>query len=147
MTNIFTTHKQSLGQGYIFAPVCHSVHRGEYPGRYPDQVPPRTRCPKDQVYTQYQVPPGTRYTSPEDQVHPQDQIPPWGQVPPRNHVYLLGTGIHPSGTRYIPGTRYPFPTRWEQCMLGDTGNKRAVRTLLECILVVTEFSKNILWNL
>ena len=23
-----------------------------------------------------------------------------------------------------------------QCMLGDTGNKRAVRTLLECILVI-----------
>ena len=25
---IFTTHKRSLGQGNIFAPVCHSVHRG-----------------------------------------------------------------------------------------------------------------------
>ena len=28
----------------------------------------------------------------------------------------------------------PTPTR-EQCMLGDMGNKRAVRILLECILV------------
>ena len=27
------------------------------------------------------------------------------------------------------------PPPWEQCMLGDTGNKRAVRILLECILV------------
>ena len=27
-----------------------------------------------------------------------------------------------------------------QCMLGDTGNKRAVRILLECILVVKEIS-------
>ena len=25
---IFTTHKRSLGQGNIFTPVCHSVHRG-----------------------------------------------------------------------------------------------------------------------
>ena len=42
---IFTTHKQSLGQGNIFAPVCHSVHRGEYLGRYTpqDQVHPQTR--------------------------------------------------------------------------------------------------------
>ena len=26
--NIFTTHKRSLGQGNIFTPICHSVHRG-----------------------------------------------------------------------------------------------------------------------
>ena len=26
---IFTARKRSLGQGNIFAPVCHSVHRGE----------------------------------------------------------------------------------------------------------------------
>ena len=25
---IFTARKQSLGQGNIFTPVCHSVHRG-----------------------------------------------------------------------------------------------------------------------
>ena len=29
-----TTRKRSLGQGNIFAPVCHSVHRGEYLGKY-----------------------------------------------------------------------------------------------------------------
>ena len=57
---------------------------------------------------------------------------PWDQVHPR--------------TRYTPGPGTPFPqepgtplgTRYkppEQCMLGDTGNKRAVRILLECILV------------
>ena len=36
-----------------------------------------------------------------------------------------------------PG-RYPYPRARcppEQCMLGDKGNKRAVRILLECILV------------
>ena len=32
---IFTARKRSLGQGNIFAPVCHSVHKGEYLGRYP----------------------------------------------------------------------------------------------------------------
>ena len=55
-----TARKRSLGQGNIFAPVCHSV-QGGVPG---------------------QVPPGTRYT-PGDQVHtpsgpgtpPQDQVP------------------------------------------------------------------------
>ena len=26
---LFTARKRSLGQGYIFTPVCHSVHRGE----------------------------------------------------------------------------------------------------------------------
>ena len=36
-----------------------------------------------------------------------------------------------------PPSRYPR----EQCMLGDTGNKRAVRILLECILL----RSNILW--
>ena len=34
--------------------------------------------------------------------------------------------VHPTG-RYTP---------LEQCMLGDTGNRRAVRILLECILVL-----------
>ena len=49
----------------------------------------------------------------QDQVHPPGRYTPWGQVP--------------------PDTRYPpFPG---QCMLGDTGNKRAVRILLECIIV------------
>ena len=43
--------------------------------------------------------------------HPRKQIPPRKQTP--------------LGSRHPP----------VQCMLGDTGNKRAVRILLECILV------------
>ena len=35
--DIFTARKRSLGQGNIFAPVCHSVHRGR---GVPGQVPP-----------------------------------------------------------------------------------------------------------
>ena len=30
--NIFTARKRSLGQGYIFTPVCHSVHREDVHG-------------------------------------------------------------------------------------------------------------------
>ena len=41
----------------------------------------------------------------------------------------------PSGSRHPPGTDTP-PV---QCMLADTGNKRAVRILLECILVIVFF--------
>ena len=38
--------------------------------------------------------------------------------------------------RYTPRPGTPLPP--EQCMLGNTGNKRAVRILLECILVMHE---------
>ena len=55
--------KRSLGQGYIFTPVCHSVH-----------------CHSGQVHPQ------TRYT-PRDQVHPlpgPGTPPLWVEVPPRS---------------------------------------------------------------
>ena len=60
-------------------------------------------------------------------------------------------GIHPSRSRTPPQeeTRKTHPpgrnqedTPPEPCMLGDTGNKRAVRILLECILVRTNFPEN-----
>ena len=42
--NMITAHKRSLGEGNVFTPVCHSVHRaGAHPplGRYPPrQTPP-----------------------------------------------------------------------------------------------------------
>ena len=44
-------------------------------------------------------------------------------------------GTPPPG-RYTP--RAGTPPR-EQCMLGDTGNNRAIRILLECILVEIQF--------
>ena len=53
-----------------------------------------------------------------------------GQVHPR-------AGTHtPTQTRYTPPDQVHPP---EQCMLGDTGNKRAVRILLKCILVCITF--------
>ena len=59
-----------------------------------------------------QVPPG---------LIPPGQVPPWACTPPQ---------VHPrAGTP--PGQVHPQ----DQYMLGDMGNKRAVRILLECILV------------
>ena len=51
-----------------------------------------------------------------------------------------GTGTPPG--RYTPwaGTPPQDQVPPEQCMLGDTGNKQAVRILLECILVGICFS-------
>ena len=154
--------KRSFGQGNIFTPVCHSVHRGEYLTRYPprDQVHP----PWDQVH-----PPGTRYT-PRDQVPPRDQEhPPGLGTPPRDQVHPPGPGTpprdqvhpptrstpprtrdtprrarYPPGTRYTPpGTRYTPPepgTPPPGCKLRNTVNDRPVRILLECILVIVMFS-------
>ena len=43
----------------------------------------------------------------------------------------------PPGQVHPPGTYTPWAgTPREQCKLGDTGNKRAVSILLECILVL-----------
>ena len=67
--------------------------------------------------------------TPPGKVHPS----PWagtlgqvlpGQVPPGQVTPWAGTPHPQAGI-----------TPREQCMLGDTGNKRAVRILLECILV------------
>ena len=75
-------------------------------------------CVKNSVH--WEVPgqvlhPLGRYTSP--QAGTTNPPTPQGRYTPRQ--------VHPLG-RYTPP---------EQCMLGDTGNKRAVRILLECILV------------
>ena len=45
-----------------------------------------------------------------------------------------------------PWSRHPQgqESPWEQCMLGDTGNKRVVSILLECMLVWNIFLE---WNL
>ena len=48
----------------------------------------------------------------------------------KGYVFTRVCSVHRGGGEYLG--RYPP----EQCMLGDTGNKRAVRILLECILVV-----------
>ena len=47
----------------------------------------------------------------------------------------LSTGREDLG-RYPPRQVHPLGRYTPWCMLGDTGNKRAVRILLECILVI-----------
>ena len=65
---LITARKRSLGQGNIFTPVCHSVHRGEYLGR----CIPGPGTPPRQVYPSGPgTPPRTRYTP--RQVHPPEQ--------------------------------------------------------------------------
>ena len=73
---IITACKQSLGQGNIFTPVCHSVHRGGVP---------------DQVH-----PPGTRYTPPWTRYTPWDQVHPLGPgTPPGTRYTPMGPGTPP----------------------------------------------------
>ena len=93
-----------------------------------------------------------------------------GQVHPAGPGTRPGPGISPRPgtpprTRYTPGTRYThplgpgIPIPWdqvhppdqvhplEQCMPGDPGNKRAVRILLECILVSIEVSSRSIFRI
>ena len=58
----------------------------------------------------------------------------WDTPPGSRHPPVADTprGRHPPRSRHTLRSRHP-PS---QCMLRDKGNKRAVRILLECILVV-----------
>ena len=95
---LFTARKRSLGQGNIFTPVCHSVHRGGH-----------------------------------------------AKLLGGGHAWLLGGGMHgfirgacivlfKGGMRGFiwGGAAWFFQFFRIQC---DTVNERAVRILLECILV------------
>ena len=102
---IFTARKRSLRRVCFYT--CLSVILFTGGGQYLGRYPPGLGTP----------PRRTRYT-PWDQVHPPGRYP-------------LGPGTPPPPG---PGTP-PLQVPPKQCMLGDTGNKRAVRILLECILV------------
>ena len=125
------------------------VHTPLGPGTYP---PGPGTPPSQQVHPQAgtspgKVPPVTRYTpciTLFRDIHnfhagytPLDRYPP----PPQTRytpgqVHLPGTSLW---TRYTPPG--PGTPPWVQCMLGDMGNKRAVRILLECILVKNNSEK------
>ena len=121
---------------FLHLSLSHSVHGG-VPGQvHPWADTPPGRCPPDQVLPQDQVcplastplGPGTPLQvhlgpgTPPGKVHPLGRCSPAGILP-------LGPGTPPR-TRYPPGPG----TSCVQCMLGDMGNKWAVRILLECIL-------------
>ena len=89
---IFTARKRSLGQGNIFTPVCHSVHRGGLPQCMMGYHPPRTRYPPGPGTPPDQAPP--RPGTPSDQVPP-DQAPPCTAHAGRYGQRAGGT--HPTG--------------------------------------------------
>ena len=121
-----TSRKRSLGQGNIFVPVCHSVHGGGV-------VVCLSAC-WDTTPLALQTPPRSRHPTPWEQTPPTGTRPsPWDQTPP---------GADTPWDHNPPHDQTPTPrdqTPPGQCMLGDTGNKRAVRILLECNLVLTIF--------
>ena len=89
-------------------------------------------------------PPGAD-TPPLRSRHPLEVDTPPRKQTPRQEADTPGKQTHPLGSRHTPrkqtlpeadtpsGSRHSPPPA--QCMLGDTGNKRVVRILLECILV------------
>ena len=86
---VFTARKRSLGQGNIFTPVCHSVHRGEYLGRYPlGRYPPPNRYPLGR--------------------YPQAGTPPWAGTPWQIHPlgWYTPRQVHPPKAG-IPPDKYP----------------------------------------
>ena len=151
LIQFITARKQSLRRLCFYT--CLSVHRGGVPGQALFK-PPGTRYTPRQIHT-----PGTRYTSlGPGQVTPQTRYthpnPPGTRYTPPGIRYTpTGPGtpnpqwdqVHPPGIRYTPpgpGTPNPQwdqvhlpPLPREQCVLGDMGNKRALRILLKCILV------------
>ena len=136
---------------FLHLSVSHSVHKGVSASVHAEIHPPGSRSPQEADT----LPPGSR--------HPLQAITPLEADPPcAVHAGRYGQqagGTHPTGMlRYTPQgadpprKQTPFPQEadtphkqsppWKQtppaqCMLGDTGNKRVVRILLECILVIT----------
>ena len=94
-------------EGYVFTRVCHSVHKA---GSAPVHAEMHTHPPGPEADTLW-----------DQRQTPWDQR----QAPPPSQVPEAGT----------PPTGPEAGTPQEQCVLGNTGNKRAVRILLECILV------------
>ena len=75
-------------------------------------------------------------------IHPPEQTPPQSRHHPIADTHTRSR--HPPGNRHPPELIPPgADTPSAQCMLGDTGNKRAVRILLECILVFRTFAKRL----
>ena len=129
-TRLLRTHfyrpQRSCGQGNIFTPVCHSVHRGGLPqcmlgwhppwSRPPRADTPQSRHPPEQTPPQSrhpleQTPPGPdpprpdpsqsrHHPPPQDQTPPPlDQTPP----PPRKQTPAYGlraAGTHPTGMHF-----------------------------------------------
>ena len=108
---VITARKRSLGQGNIFAPVCHSVHRGVSGQVHPPgQVHPR------------QVHPLGKYT-------PRAGTPP-GQVPTRqvhlSHQCMLGYGQQAGGTH--PTVMHSCSLSFLSAKLHNLGREKTMHT-------------------
>ena len=110
---VFYRPQRSCGQGNIFTPVCHSVHRGGGSASVHAGIPPP---PRDQT-------PPRADTSPR--ADPPGPDPP-GADPP-------GADTPPSGPDTPLRTRHLPPPPGSR--LQHTVYERPVRILLECILV------------
>ena len=103
---IITACKRSVGQGNVFPPVCDSVHRGE-----------GVSAPLHAG------------------IHPQtDTHTPWTQIP-LGYIHTHLGHTHP-GHILLLETLTPWTHPSPSGVLRDTVNKRAVRILLDCILVL-----------
>ena len=115
----FYWSQRSCGQGNIFTPVCHSVHRrgGVCLSACWDTTP-QSRHPPGSRHPLEQTPPGSRHP-PWKQTHPLSRHPPGAdtspqsrhppeQTPPRADTPWEQT---PSWSRHPPGSRHPSP--WE----------------------------------
>ena len=128
---VITARKRSLGQGNIFAPVCHSVHRGGCLPHCMLWYTPSRYTPLGR-YTLWQVhpppPAGTHppvsththqgmYTAPPERYTPRAGAPP-GRYPPHRQKCMLGYGQQAGGTH---------PTGMQSCYLKDFRNSRGFR--------------------
>ena len=113
-----------LFTGTVFIPACTGADTP------PEQTPQRADTPHPAD------PPGHTYPSMHWCRPPQaDADTPSGRTPPGRPppTATAADGMHPTGMLSC----YCLQMK---CMLGDTGNKRMVRILLECILVETIYT-------
>ena len=123
-------------EGYVFTPVCESFcsQGGCIPACNGSDAPPH---PPEETRKTRTLPPGRN----QEDSHPppgrnqEDSHrapPPPGRNQEDSHPAPLPLGRNQED----PPERQTHPPPPQQCMLGDTGNRRAVRIILECILVV-----------
>ena len=90
--------QRSCGQGNIFTPVCHPVHRGVCLSACQDTTPPPSRHP----------PPGL--------------APPQEQTPPREQTHPPGADTPPPKTRHSPpGADTPHPREADSSIRSTSG--------------------------
>ena len=105
---VITVRKRSLGQGNIFAPVCHSVHGG------------------------YLRPPGTRYTPPGPGTPPQYQAHPPGPGTPRDQVHPPGPGTPPRAEHAVRYSQHAARGRYASYWNAILFLKGLVICMAEC---------------